>query len=54
MSRGYINRKKAIRDLRKAYVSETNDTLKFYAVEYNDRWSGVAARLALIDRGVSI
>ena len=54
MSIGYKNRKKAIRDLRKVYAIETDDTLKFYAAEYNDRWCGVAARLVLHDRRVSI
>jgi len=30
------------------------EQLKFLASEYNDRWCGVAARLALRDRGVRL
>jgi hypothetical protein len=51
MSIGYRNRKKAIRDLRKQYANEPNDLLRFWAVEHNDRWSGMAAVLVLRDRG---
>ena len=54
MSIGFKNRRKTIRDLRKEYRNETDDTLKFYAVEYNDRWSGMAAVLVLRGRGIKV
>ena len=54
MSIGYRNRRKTIKRLRKDYQSEETDMLKFWAVEHNDQWSGVAARLALKDRGVTV
>ena len=51
MSIGYRNRKKAIKGLRKEYREAATDILKFYAVEHNDRWSGLAALLVLRERG---
>ena len=51
MSTGYRNRKKAIKRLRKEYREAATDILKFYAVEHNDRWSGLAALLVLRERG---
>ncbi len=54
MSRSYKNRKKAIRNLCNEYKDESDDTLKFYAVEHNDRWSGVAAVLVLRTRGIRV
>jgi hypothetical protein len=51
MSIGYRNRKKAIRSLRKEYRECATAILQFYAVEHNDRWSGMAAILVLRERG---
>ena len=53
MSRGYKNRRKAIRDLRREYQKEDPEMLRFFASEYNDRWCGFAAKLALRDRDLS-
>lgn len=53
MSVGYRNRKKAIRRLRKEFRETAVELLKHYAAQYNDRWEGLAARLALRDRGIS-
>ena len=50
MSIAYRNRKKAIKRLRKEYLTENLDIVKSYAVPHNDSWCGVAARLALRDR----
>ena len=52
MSIAYRNRKKAIKRLRKAYQTENIDIVRSYAVPHNDSWCGVAARLALRDRGL--
>ena len=51
MSIAYRNRRKAIKRLRKEYLTEKLDIVKSYAVPHNDSWCGVAARLALRDRG---
>lgn len=51
MSVGYRNRRKAIKKLRKEYQTGNLDLVKSYAVPHNDSWCGVAARLALRDRG---
>jgi len=52
MSTGYQNRKKTIKRLRKEYQTENLDMVKFYANPINDTWCGMAARLALKDRGI--
>ena len=54
MSIGYRNRKKEIKRMRKEFQSENIDVLKYYAAEFNDRWCGLAAKLALGDRGIRI
>jgi len=53
MSYAYRCRKKIIKRLRKEYQTENLDIVKSYAVPHNDSWCGVAARLALRDRGVA-
>lgn len=51
MSASYKHRRKAIKKLRKEYQTANLDLVKSYAVPHNDSWCGVAARLALLDRG---
>ena len=53
MSRAFINRRKTIRKLRKEFKEESVEALRYYAVPHNDRWSRIAAILALKDRGMS-
>jgi len=50
MSISYKNRRKTIRRLRKEFQTANPDLLRHYAATYNDRWEGLAARLALRDR----
>ncbi len=50
MSRAFINRRKAIRKMRYGELAEESvDMLRHYAVPHNDRWSRIAAVLALED-----